>query len=223
MKKIMMLLALSVLGAAAAEPKTVKFDFATQPELAEATYKDVRNLEYMERSIAIPPVSGQNFQVEFKLAVTNIKTYGNIWVGVSNSKRKMQNAFVRFGKSDSGALLHFYSGVSFGKPVTAKPWKGLQKQDYIVRIEYNAGSMQIRYQISDGSGKQLHDTGFVTCRVPLNPDRISIRVNDNPDFGVSTINYNAEKQSVFARSLIGYEGNTPYMLEMEIKEVTLVF
>jgi hypothetical protein len=224
MKKSLLFFAMAALFCGAAEPKTVKFDFATQPEMSSARYPNTKKFDYLEKSIAIPEISEKNFAVEFKLNITRINPYGNIWVGISSSKRKLQNAFIRFGKSDSGPLIHFYSGVGFGSnPATAKPWKGLQKQAYIVRMEYNAGSMQIRYQINDSSGKLLHDTGFVTCRIPLNPDRISFRANDGIELGVSVINYNAEKQCIFARSLLGYEKQTPYLMEMDINEVTLVF
>lgn len=223
MKKLFTAFAMAAIVCGAADPKTVKFDFATQPELTTATYPDRRNLEYMEKSFAIPAIAGQNFSVEFKVNITRINPYGNIWVGVTNSRKKMQNAFIRFGRSDSGPLFHFYSGVGFGTPATAKPFKGLMRQAYVLRIEYNAGSMQIRYQISDAAGKLLHDTNWVNCRVPLNPDRLAIRVNDNADLGISVINYNAEKQSIFARSLIGYEKQTPYIMEADITEATVVF
>lgn len=223
-KKILMGVAMAVVCCAAAEPKTVKLDFAAQPEMFTARFPDNKKCDYVEKSIAIPEISDRNFTVEFKLDITRINPYGNVWVGVTNSKRKAQNAFIRFGKSDSGPLIHFYSGVGFGgKPVTAKPFKGLARQKYIVRIEYNAGGMQIRYQISGADGKLLHDTNWVSCRVPLNPDRIAIRANDNMELGISIVNYNAERKCIFARSMIGYEGKTPYMMEMDISEVTVVF
>ena len=54
MKKLFTAFAMAAIVCGAADPKTVKFDFATQPELTTATYPDRRNLEYMEKSFAIP-------------------------------------------------------------------------------------------------------------------------------------------------------------------------
>ena len=62
-KMILMGVAMAAVCCAAAEPKTVKLDFAAQPEMFIARFPDNKKCDYVEKSIAIPEISDRNFTV----------------------------------------------------------------------------------------------------------------------------------------------------------------
>ena len=132
--------------------------------------------------------------------------------------------FARFSRTGFKNHVFFYSGTGLkSKPDTAPPFIEFKKGIYVLRIDYSAATSRARWQLFDEAGQQIHDTGWVRTHAPVNPDRIAIRATDKEGLNKAELRYDPERKCLFARSLIGYEGKVPYVLEMEIKEITLVF
>ena len=208
----------------AAEPQKIHFDFASQPEMSETSRPDGQKYIVREKSLAIPEIQDRDFTFEAKVDIRKIGHYGSIYIGLSNSKRSAQDVFFRFSRTNFKNHVFFYSGTGLkSKPETAPPFIGFKKGIYVLRIDYSTVTSRARWRLSDEAGQLLHDTGWLRTHAPVNPDRITIRATDKVGLDKTEIRFDPERKCLFVRSLIGYEGKVPYVLEMEIKEITLTF
>jgi len=212
------------LAGLAAEPQKIHFDFASQPEWIAQTLPGGQKFTTLERAIPIPAVRGRDFSFEVKLRPLKVGHYGSIFIGLGSSGKPAQNVFVRFSKGDGKNRVFFYTGVGLKtKADTAPAYAGFRQEPYSVRIDYRAADTSVRWHIRTAGGKTVHDTGWVKSHTPLEPDRILIRASDKKDLGGAQICYDPEGKKIFVRSLVGYEGGIGYTLEMEIRDIVLVF
>ena len=206
----------------AAEPQTVRLDFASEPEMTETTFPGGQKYIIREKSAAIPVIQDRDFTFEAKVNIRKIGHYGSVLIGLSNSKRAAQDVFFRFSRTSFKNHVCFYSGTGLkSKPDTAPPFIGFRKGICLLRIDYSAATVQARWRLSDGAGQLLHDTGWIRTHAPVNPDRITIRATDKAGLDKTEIRFDPQRKCLFIRSLIGYEGKVPYVLEMEILNITL--
>ena len=206
----------------AAEPQTVRLDFASEPEMTETSLPGGQKYIIREKSAAIPAIQDRDFTFEAKVNIRKIGHYGSVFIGLSNSKRAAQDVFFRFSRTSFKNHVCFYSGTGLkSKPDTAPPFVGFRKGICLLRIDYSAATVQARWRLSDGAGQLLHDTGWIRSHAPVNPDRITIRATDKEGLDKTEIRFDPKRKCLFVRSLIGYEGKVPYVLEMDILSITL--
>ncbi len=213
-------------GMSAAEPQKIHIDFAAQPEWTARTLPDGKRFFTIEKAIPIPAVRDRDFSFEAELKLLKIAQYGSISIGLGSSEKPERNVLMRFSKTDRRNRVFFYSGVGMKKkPDTAPSFTGIRTQPYFVRIDYRAADTSLRWRIRSLDGKPVHDTGWVRAHTPLQPDRIIIRAADKNGLGGSLISYDPAGKRIFIRSLVGYEGEVAigYMIEMEIRDLCLVF
>ena len=67
------------------EPRTIHFDFASQPEWTARTLPSGQKYTVLERAIPIPAVKGRDFSFEAKLSLLKIGHYGSVLVGLDSS------------------------------------------------------------------------------------------------------------------------------------------
>ena len=206
----------------AAELQTFRLDFASEPEMAETERAGGQKYIIREKTTVIPEIQDRDFTFEAKVNILKIGHYGSVFIGLSNSKRAAQDVFFRFSRTSFKNHVSFYSGTGLkSKPDTAPPFIGFKKGICLLRIDYSAATVQARWRLSDGAGQLLHDTGWIRTHAPVNPDRITIRATDKEGLDKTEIRFDPKRKCLFVRSLIGYEGKVPYVLEMDILSITL--
>lgn len=206
----------------AAEPQTIRLDFASEPEMTEISRPGGQKYIIREKTAAIPEIQDRDFTFEAKVNIRKIGHYGSVSIGLSNSKRAAQDVFFRFSRTSFKNHVFFYSGTGLkSKPDTAPPFVGFKKGICLLRIDYSAATTQARWRLSDGAGLLLHDTGWIRTHAPVNPDRITIRATDKAGLDKTEIRFDPGRKCLFVRSLIGYEGKVPYVLEMDILNITI--
>ncbi len=215
-----------LIGISDAEPQKIHIDFASQPEWIARNLPDGKRFFTIEKAIPIPAIRDRDFSFEAELKLLKIAHYGSISIGLGSSENPERNVLMRFCKTDRRNRVFFYSGVGMKKkkPDTAPSFTGLRTGPYFVRIDYRASDTLLRWRIRSG-GKTVHDTGWVRSNTPLQPDRIVFRASDKNGLGGSQISYDPSGKRIFIRSLVGYEGTIAigYMIEMEIRDLCLVF
>lgn len=205
--------------------KVVFWDFVAQPKLefSRIAGKNEKH-ETLEASIAIPPMQDVDFILEFKMNITHIGHYGKISIGLINSVSKGQNIWLQVYRSEFKNRAYFTAGVDSGLNSNVAPaYIGIKAEMYTVKIEYVASSALARWTISGEKGDLLHDTDWRKLPVQQNPDRFTIRAINSLEFGSSVVHYVPDTQNIFARSLIGMEGNIPYMLELYVDDVSISY
>lgn len=212
-------------GMSAAEPQKIHIGFVSQPEWTARNLPDGKKYFTIEKAIPIPAIRDRDFSFEAELKLLKIAHYGSIFIGLGSSENPERNVLMRFCKTDRRNRVFFYSGVGMKKkPDTAPSFTGIRTGSYFVRIDYRASDTSLRWRIRS-RGKTVHDTGWVRSNTPLQPDRILFRASDKNELGGSQISYDPTGKRIFIRSLVGYEGTVPigYMIEMEIRDLCLVF
>ena len=206
----------------AAEPQTIRIDFASEPDMVETSRPSGQKYIIWQKTAAIPKIQDRDFTFKAKVNIRKIGHYGSILIGLSNSQRSAQDVFFRFSRTNFKNQVFFFSGTGLkSKPDTAPPFVGFKKGLYLLQIDYSAATSQARWRLSDAAGKLLHDTDWIRTHAPVNPDRITIRAADKVGLDKTEIRFDPQRKCLFVRSLIGYEGKVPYVLEMEILNITL--
>ena len=217
MSKWMMLL-LGVAMSAFAESRVLSWDFSVAPaKIDERRFAAGKN-ENVEYLLEIPAVQG-DFTFSCKLTPISLRAYSGfaVGIGVKGMTARQVKARIRLGDGNR-PVCGVYQGTDYKE--IAKPSSGIQPEECIVKMSWEAETRTLTYSAIGKSGKALIPENKVQLKFnQFQPDCIIIGALDAKGAGESYLVYDAKTERLTGLSYI----NKNYKSEFAVDDVTVEY